>query len=92
MGPARAAVASCSHRTSPTACLRTIVNALLYELRSGCAWRLLPVDWPPWQTVYYYLRKWRRDGTLERIHTILREQLRRALGRDPQPSAGSVDS
>lgn len=72
--------------------LRTIVNALLYALRSGCAWRLLPSDWPPWQTVYYYLRKWRRDGTLERIHTVLREQLRFALGRDPQPSAGSVDS
>jgi putative transposase len=72
--------------------LRTLVNALLYVLRSGCAWRLLPHEWPPWQTVYYYLRKWRRDGTLERIHTVLREQLRVALGRDPQPSAGSVDS
>ncbi len=72
--------------------LRTIVNALLYVLRTGCAWRLLPIDWPPWQTVYYYLRKWRRDGTLERIHTILREELRIALGRDPQPTAGSVDS
>ena len=44
------------------------------------------------QTTYYYLRKWRRDGTLERIHTVLREELRIALGRDPQPSAGSVDS
>jgi putative transposase len=71
---------------------RTIVNALLYVLRSGCAWRLLPADWPPWQSVYYYLRKWRRDGTLERIHTMLRERLRIALGRDAQPSAGSVDS
>lgn len=72
--------------------LRTIVNALLYVLRSGCAWRLLPHEWPPWQSVYYYLRKWRRDGTLERLHTVLREQLRVALGRNPQPSAGSVDS
>src|SRR5215813_11322238 len=72
--------------------LRTIVNALLYVLRTGCAWRLLPHEWPPWQSVYYYWRKWRRDGTLERIHTVLREQLRVALGRDPQPSAGSVDS
>ncbi len=72
--------------------LRTIVNALLYVLRTGCAWRLLPADWPPWQTVYYYLRKWRLDGTLERIHTVLRDWLRIALGRDPQPSAGSVDS
>ena len=72
--------------------LRTIVNALLYVLRTGCAWRLLPADWPPWQSVYYYLRKWRQDGTLARIHTIVREQLRRAMGRHPQPSAGSVDS
>lgn len=69
-----------------------MVNALLYALRTGCAWRLLPPDWPPWQSVYYYLRKWRHDGTLERIHTILRKQLRVALGRDPQSSAGSVDS
>lgn len=72
--------------------LRTIVNALLYVLRTGCAWRLLPADWPAWQSVYSYLRKWRRDGTLERIHTALRAELRVALGRDPQPSAGSVDS
>jgi putative transposase len=68
------------------------VNALLYVLRTGCAWRLLPSDWPAWQSVYYYLRNWRRDGTLERIHTVLREEVRVALGRDPQPSAGSVDS
>src|SRR5215467_9229542 len=71
--------------------LRTIVNALLYVLRTGCAWRLLPADWPAWQTCYYYLRKWRRDGTLERIHTVLREEMRVGLGRDPQPSAGSVE-
>lgn len=72
--------------------LRTLVNALLYVLRTGCAWRFLPADWPPWQTVYYSLRKWRRTGTLERLPTILRDALRIALGRDPQPSAGSVDS
>jgi putative transposase len=59
--------------------LRTLVNAMLYALRSGCAWRLLPVEWPPWQTVYHYFRKWRR-------------RLRVRLGRDPEPSAGSVDS
>jgi putative transposase len=72
--------------------LRTIVHALLDVLRAGCAWRLLPPDWPPWQSVYYYLRQWRREGTRERIHTVLREQLRIALGRNPQPNAGSVDS
>lgn len=72
--------------------LRTIVNALLDVLRTGCAWRLLPADWPAWQSVYYYRRNWRRDGTLERIHTMLREDLRIALHRDPQPSAGSAGS
>jgi putative transposase len=72
--------------------LRTIVNALLYVLRTGCAWRLLPADWPPWQSVYYHLRRWRRDGTWERIHTMLRQQMRIQLGREPEPSAGSIDS
>ena len=59
------------------------MNALLsvlHVLRSGCAWRLLPSDWPPWQSVYYYRRKWRRDGTLERIHAALRDELRIAWG------------
>jgi putative transposase len=81
------------HRGRPRChALRTIVNALLYVLRAGGAWRLLPVDWPPWPAVYSSFRTWRRDGTLERIHTVLREHLRTQLGRDPQPSAGSVDS
>src|SRR5215475_13175914 len=72
--------------------LRTIVNAILYVLRAGCAWRLLPYEWPAWQTVYHYFRKWRLDGTWERIHRILRQRLRIQVGREPQPSAGSVDS
>lgn len=71
---------------------RTILNAIFYQLRTGGAWRFLPQEWPPWQTVYHYFRKWRLDGTWERIHTALREQLRRRLGRDPQPSAGSIAS
>jgi putative transposase len=72
--------------------LRTIVNAIFYVLRTGCAWRLLPRDWPAWQTIYHYFRTWRRDGTWERMHTVLRERLRVHLGRDPQPSAGILDS
>src|SRR5215469_472609 len=72
--------------------LRTIVNAILYVLRAGCAWRLLPHEWPAWQTVYHYFRKWRLDGTWERMHRILRRRLRIRLGRDPEPSAGSIDS
>lgn len=71
---------------------RTILDAIVYQLRTGGAWRFLPQEWPPWQTVYHYWRKWRRDGTWERIHTHLRERLRIGLGRDPQPRAGIIDS
>jgi putative transposase len=72
--------------------LRIILNAIFYELRTGGAWRFLPLEWPPWKTVYHYWRHWRVDGTWERLHTALRERLRVRLGRDPQPSAGSIDS
>jgi putative transposase len=71
---------------------REIFDAILYVLRSGCAWRLLPHDFPPWKTVYHYFRKWRLDGTWERLNAQIRERLRIHLGRDPQPSAGIVDS
>jgi putative transposase len=72
--------------------LREILDAVFYILRSGCAWRLLPHDFPPWKTVYHYFRAWRIDGTWERINAAIRERLRVRLGRDPQPSAGVVDS
>jgi transposase len=72
--------------------LRLILNAIFYELRAGGAWRFLPQEWPPWKTVYHYWRTWRLDGTWERLHTALRERLRVRLGRDSQPSAGSIDS
>ena len=72
--------------------LRTILNAIFSVLRTGCAWRFLPRELPAWQTVYYYFRKWRRDGTWRFVHTLLRERLRIRLGRDPQPSAGIIDS
>jgi putative transposase len=66
---------------------------LLRLVRSGCQWRLLPHDFPRWPTVYhYYFRKWRIDGTWERIDKAIRERLRVRLKRDPQPSAGIVDS
>jgi putative transposase len=73
-------------------CLRAIINAILYLLRSGCAWRMLPHDFPPWGTVYTYFRNWRRDGTWERIHEALRPQVRQAEGHAPTPSAGIIDS
>jgi putative transposase len=73
--------------------LREILDAVFYILRSGCAWRLLPHDFPPWKTVYHYFRLWRIDGTWERLNTAIRKRLRvRLLGRDPQPSVGIVDS
>lgn len=75
-----------------TANVRQVLNAIFYRLRAGCAWRMLPKDFPPFQTVYEYYRNWRRDGTIEKIHNVLRDEVRRQDGRDPQPSAGSIDS
>ncbi len=69
-----------------------IVDALFYVLRSGCSWRMLPHDLPPWQTVYTYFQQWRDDGTIERIHTALRQQVRLESGREPEPSAAIIDS
>ena len=72
--------------------MREIVDALFYVLRSGCSWRMLPHDLPPWQTVYTYFRQWRDDGTIERVHTALRQQVRLAAGREAEPSAAIIDS
>ena len=71
---------------------RELVNAMLYVLRSGEAWRLLPHDLPPWQTVYHSFRLWRDDGTWERIHTAVRDQARQRQGRNAQPSGAILDS
>jgi putative transposase len=71
---------------------REILNAIFYVLKSGCAWRLLPRDFPPWETVYWWFRRWCIDGTFEQLNSALRERLRVQLRRDPQPSAGVVDS
>jgi putative transposase len=72
--------------------VREILNAIFYVVRGGCAWRLLPHDFPPWKTVYHYFRFWRLDGTWERMHAALRGRVRVRLKRNPQPSAGIVDS
>jgi putative transposase len=71
---------------------RELLNAIFYVLRGGCAWRLLPHDFLPWQSAYHYFRQWRLDGTWEHIHTALRERLRLQLGREPTPSAAIIDS
>ena len=72
--------------------LREVVNAIIYALRSGCAWRMLPSDLPPWQTVYTYFRAWKSDGTLKRVQDALRAEVRRADGRNPEPGAAVIDS
>ena len=71
---------------------RQILDAVFYVLRSGCPWRLLPGDFPPWRTVYHWFRRWRIEGTFERLNAALRESLRVRSGRNPKPSAGIVDS
>jgi putative transposase len=71
---------------------REITDAIFYVLKSGCAWRLLPHDFPPWKTVYHYFRAWRLSGLWERMHSALRQRVRVRLKRNPQPSAGIVDS
>ena len=71
---------------------REIVNAILYVLRTGCQWRAIPHDLPPWKTVYTYFRTWRLDGTWQCIHTRLRKELRQAEGRHAEASAAILDS
>lgn len=72
--------------------MREIVNALLYLLRTGCQWRMLPHDLPPWQTVYYHHRKWRRNRLWEKINRLLRRQVRQQVGHEATPSAAIVDA
>lgn len=69
-----------------------VAEAIFYLLRSGCAWRMLPKEYPPWQTVYYHFRRWRLDGRLRRAHDRLREAVREAQGRNRDPSAAVIDS
>ena len=71
---------------------RRIIEAILYLDRTGCAWRYLPADFPPWQTVYTWFAAWRDDGTLARLHAALRSQVRIAAGRTVQPTAAVIDS
>lgn len=72
--------------------LRTIVDALLYVVKTGCQWRYLPKDFPKWQLVYYYFRKFETTGLIEILHDTLREQVRVKKGKEVSPSLGLVDS
>jgi transposase len=72
--------------------LRRVTDGLLYVVKTGCQWRQLPVDFPPWQTVYQQFRVWRLRGTWERVTKTLREQARQAKGRNGLPTVAIIDS
>ena len=72
--------------------MRLVVNAIFYLDRTGCAWRYLPREYPPWETVYGYFRRWRISGLWQRIHDRLRSLGSQAEGRQSQPSAAILDS
>ena len=71
---------------------RELIDAILYFLRAGAAWRLLPHDLPPWQTVYYYLRRWQEEGVWQHVHHALVLADRERSGREASPSAAILDS
>lgn len=72
--------------------LREVINAVLYLVKGGIQWRLMPREFPCWQSVYTHFQRWRRDGTWRRIHDALRSRARRAAGRHKHPTAGCLDS
>ena len=72
--------------------MRLAINAIFYVVTGGIQWRMLPREYPKWQSVYHYFRQWRNDGTWQRIHDTLRAQVREQEGRHKHPTAGSVDS
>jgi putative transposase len=71
---------------------REILDAVFSVLKTGCQWRMLPREFPPWKTVFHYFRRWRIDGIWEGMNWVLRRRLRERIGREPEPSAGVVDS
>jgi putative transposase len=72
--------------------LREVFNAILYLVKTGCQWRLLPGDFPKWQTVYYYFSVWKNNDSIEVIHELLVEKIRKSKGRNEEPSAGIIDA
>jgi putative transposase len=71
---------------------RRVIDAILYVVRSGCQWRMLPRDFPNWSTVYGIFRHWRLAGLWQQIHDALREQVRKSVGKKPTPTAAVIDS
>jgi putative transposase len=72
--------------------LREIVNAILYLVKTGCQWRMLPGDFPQWTIVYYYFSVWKQNGILEQIHECLVEKIRKQRNRKEEPSVGIIDA
>jgi putative transposase len=72
--------------------IRKIINAIRYVMKSGCQWRLLPKEFPPWQTVYDYYLRWRNNGKWQEIHDTLVNQVRERVGKKPTPTVGILDS
>jgi putative transposase len=72
--------------------IREVLDAIFYVVRGGCDWRMLPQDFPPWGTVYYWFRRWRLDGLWQRALVVLRRATRRMEGRDAEPLAAVMDS
>jgi putative transposase len=72
--------------------MREVINGILYVVVGGIQWRMLPKEYPKWQSVYYYFRIWRDDGTWQRIHDTVRAMVRRRAGRHKHPTAGCLDS
>jgi len=72
--------------------IRNIINAIRYVMRSGCQWRLLPKEFPPWQTVYDYYLRWRKSGKWQEIHDALVIRVREKAGKNPSPTVGIIDS
>jgi transposase len=71
---------------------REVLNAIFYQLKTGCQWRSLPHDLPQWETPYAYFNRWSKDGTFQRINLALARQVRVGEGREPEPSAAIIDS
>lgn len=72
--------------------LRSIIDAIFYVSKGGIQWRCMPSDLPPWQTVYYYYRKWRQNGFWQWLHDLLYQKVRRQAGKADSPSVGIMDS
>jgi putative transposase len=72
--------------------LRSIWNAIFYITKTGCQWRMLPKDYPPWQTVYYYFSKWKKEGLIEEVHDTLVKKIRINSGKNALPTVGIMDS